>query len=57
MSEPVIVFCPKCRQEAFEVTVTSSGSQPREEGVDHWFCGDGHCTECGHEEYYCDGSL
>lgn len=54
--DTVTCFCPICKQESFEVTVTNSGSGPDEWGMCHWFSGNGVCSECGYKDEYSDSS-
>ena len=54
----IICFCPECRKETFNVTITDSGKgHDPEYGVIHWFSGDGVCSKCGYEAPYGDSSV
>lgn len=50
------VFCPKCNEESFIVLIADSGQCASEYGTNHWFSGDGECTECHHKSFYTDSS-
>jgi hypothetical protein len=49
--------CPKCSEEAFQVTIEKSGSHPCEEGTNHWFQGFGVCSICAYAGEYSDSSV
>ena len=52
----ITAFCPECGEEQLIVTITDSGSGPDEFGTNHWFSGEGKCTECDYKGCYSDSS-
>ena len=50
----VVVICPNCNLESFDITVTNSGQGFDGERTVHCFEGEGFCDECGHTDWYGD---
>ena len=43
----ITICCPECLEESFEIEITNSGQDSTADGINHWFEGNGVCSECG----------